>query len=124
MNVNYISFFLMLVCSLLAFKIYLIRKENADVAELLLKTEGDAVVLNEKKIVCENDVKSQEGALKELSEALEMRKKENEEVQKNLNICTQDLAAKKAEKEAEAKSEVNNTETESDPQVRAAVKYL
>ena len=114
----------MLVCSLLALKIYLIRKENADVAELLVKTEGDAVVLKEKKIVYENDVKSQEGALKELSEALEMRKKENEEVQKNLNICTQDLAAKKAEKEAEAKSEVNNTETESDPQVRAAVKYL
>ena len=124
MNVNYISFFLMLVCSLLALKIYLIRKENADVAELLVKTEGDAVVLKEKKIVYENDVKSQEGALKELSEALEMRKKENEEVQKNLNICTQDLAAKKAEKEAEAKSEVNNTETESDPKVRAAVKYL
>ena len=34
------------------------------------------------------------------------------------------ISTKKAEKEAEAKSEVNNTETESDPQVRAAVKYL
>ena len=101
MNVNYISYFLLLVCSILAVNIYVIRNNNTDVAELIKKTDEESVILNEKKVVCENDMKSQEDALKELTEALDMRKKENEEVQKSLDVCNKNLTEKKAEKERE-----------------------
>ena len=112
----------MVVCSLLAVNIYITRKKNTDVAKQLVETDEEAIALNEKKIVCENDLKSQEGTLKELSEALEMRKKENEEAQKRLDVCTEDLKAKKAEKEAQAQTQLNDTKSEQE--IGVAVKYL
>ena len=94
---NYLSYLLMLVCSILAVNIYRLRKNNTDVADQLAKADVESVELTEKKIRCENDLKSKESAFKELTEALNLRQKENEEVQKNLDACNKDLSDKKAE---------------------------
>ena len=121
MNVNYLSYFLMLVCSILAVNIYRLRKNNTDVADQLVKADEESVELTEKKIRCENDLKSKESAFKELTETLNQRQKENEEVQKNLDACNKDLSEKKAEKEnLEKKTE--ETEAPKEPEEREAFK--
>ena len=99
MGVNYLSYFLMAVCTILAVNIYLLRKNNSEVTNQLVRADEESVELNEKKVRCDNDLKSRESAFKELSEALTQRQKENEEVQKSLDACNKQLAEKKAEKE-------------------------
>ena len=99
MNVNYLSYFLMVVCTILGVNIYILRKNNTDVANQLVKADEESVELNEKKVRCDNDLKSRESALNELTETLNLRQKENEEVQKSLDACNKDLTEKKAEME-------------------------
>ena len=112
MNVNYISLTLMLVCSILAVNIYITRKNNTDTADRLAQADAESVELNEKRVRCENDLKSREEALSELRQALELRKKENEEVQKNLDDCNKELELKKAEKEKQESEAAKAAETE------------
>ena len=99
MGVNYLSYFLMAVCTILAVNIYLLRKNNSEVTNQLVRADEESVELNEKKVRCDNDLKSRESAFNELSETLNIRQKENEEVQKSLDACNKDLTAKKAELE-------------------------
>ena len=103
MNVNYLSYFLMVVCTILAVNIYILRKSNSEVANQLVKADEESVELNEKKVRCDNDLKSRESALNELTETLNLRQKENEEVQKSLDACNKDLTEKKAELEKNEK---------------------
>ena len=102
-----------MVCSLLAVNIYMLRKNNANVADQLAKAGEESVELTEKKVRCENDLKSRESAFKELTEALNQRQKENEEVQKNLDACNKNLSERKAERE---KLEEKKKETEAPPE--------
>merc|ERR1712018_585697 len=102
----------MLLCSILAVIIYITRKNNTDTADRLTQADAESVELNEKRVRCENDLKSREEALSELREALEMRKKENEEVQKNLDDCNKELGLKKAEKEKQESEAAKAAETQ------------
>ena len=118
MGVNYLSYFLMAVCTILAVNIYLLRKNNSEVTDQLVRADEESVELNEKKVRCDNDLKSRESAFNELSETLNIRQKENEEVQKSLDACNKDLTEKKAEleklekqkEEAEAPKEAEEAE--------------
>ena len=109
---NYLSYFLMLVCTLLAVNIYRLRKNNSNVADQLAKAVEESIELNEKNVRCDNDLISRESALKELTEALIQRQKENKEVKKTLDACNIELEEKKAEqknlqeKKEEAEAEV------------------
>ena len=79
MNVNYLSYFLMLVCTLLAVNIYILRKTNSDVADQLAVEVEVSIELNKKKVQCNNDLISQVSAFKDLMEELKQRQKEYEE---------------------------------------------
>ena len=113
MKVNFLSYFLILVCTLLSVNIYRLRKSNSDVAVQFAKAEEVLVVLNEKKDRCKNDLISRESAFKELTEALNQRQKENEEVKKSLDACNKEMTEKKAElKILEEKKERAEAEVE------------
>ena len=117
MGVNYLSYFLMAVCTILAVNIYLLRKNNSEVTNQLVRADEESVELNEKKVRCDNDLKSRESAFNELSETLNIRQKENEEVQKSLDACNKDLTEKKAELE---KLEKQKEEAEAPKQAEEA----
>ena len=117
MGVNYLSYFLMAVCTILAVNIYLLRKNNSEVTNQLVRADEESVELNEKKVRCDNDLKSRESAFNELSETLNIRQKENEEVQKSLDACNKDLTEKKAQLE---KLEKQKEEAEAPKQAEEA----
>ena len=119
MNVNYLSYFLMLVCTLLAVNIYRLRKNNSKVADQLAAEVKVSIELNENKVRCDNDLISRESAFKDLTEELNQRQKEyeevlnqrqkeyeevrnqrqkeNEEAKKTLDACKKELTENKAE---------------------------
>ena len=102
MNVNYLSYFLMLVCTLLAVNIYRLRKNNSNVADQLAAEVKVSIELNENKVRCDNDLISRESAFKDLTEELNQRQKEYEEAlnqrQKGNedDACNKELTEKKA----------------------------
>merc|ERR1719322_48212 len=97
MNSNYISYSLMIICGLLAVNIYRLRISNLEKSNSLTEANEQVTRSQEKKVECETSLKSQQEALKEVQDALNAKIAENDQVQKNLDSCLQDLEKKKQE---------------------------
>ena len=101
MNVNYISYSMLMICVLLAINIYRLRVNNTQVSESLTSAREELMVHEQNKAECETALNAQRSAIKEVKEALAAKIEENSSVQKNLEVCQNDLEKKKEELQRE-----------------------
>ena len=92
-----------MVCALLAINIYRLRVNNTQVSESLTSAREELMVHEQNKAECETALNAQRSALKEVKEALAAKIEENSSVQKNLEVCQNDLEKKKEELQKEEK---------------------
>eukprot|EP00091_Calanus_sinicus_P010852 TRINITY_DN24900_c0_g1_i1.p1 TRINITY_DN24900_c0_g1~~TRINITY_DN24900_c0_g1_i1.p1 ORF type:complete len:113 (+),score=38.02 TRINITY_DN24900_c0_g1_i1:199-537(+) len=98
---------LLVICVTLALNVYNMRHANKSMSEQYTASNNEYAEAKTTLTKCEHDLKSQETVLGEIKAAVEAAKKENSEVQTNLDTCKADLEKAKLEK---AKADMEKSE--------------
>merc|ERR1711915_775604 len=100
---NCVSMVLLVICITLALNVYNMRKANATMSEEFTASNKNYTDAKHALTKCEHDLKSQETVLVEIKAAVEDAKKQNTEVQGNLDRCKSELDKKKNDQVKAAK---------------------
>eukprot|EP00090_Calanus_glacialis_P021403 TRINITY_DN3302_c0_g1_i1.p1 TRINITY_DN3302_c0_g1~~TRINITY_DN3302_c0_g1_i1.p1 ORF type:complete len:190 (-),score=100.39 TRINITY_DN3302_c0_g1_i1:119-688(-) len=109
---NCLSMVLLIVCVTLALNVYNMRHANKSMSEQYTASNNEYAEAKTTVTKCEHDLKSQETVLGEVKAAVEAAKKQNSEVQTNLDTCKADLEKTKADKEKADKEKAEQDKAE------------
>merc|ERR1712179_653441 len=109
---NCLSMVLLIICVTLALNVYNMRHANKTMSEQYTAANSEYAEAKTTLTKCEHDLKSQETVLGEVKAAVEAAKKQNSDVQANLDTCKAELERTKAEKAEKEKAEKEDAEKE------------
>merc|ERR1712179_325033 len=109
---NCLSMVLLIICVTLALNVYNMRHANKTMSEQYTAANSEYAEAKTTLTKCEHDLKSQETVLGEVKAAVEAAKKQNSDVQANLDTCKAELERTKAEKAEKEKAEKEKAEKE------------
>merc|ERR1712179_804869 len=109
---NCLSMVLLIICFTLALNVYNMRHANKTMSEQYTAANSEYAEAKTTLTKCEHDLKSQETVLGEVKAAVEAAKKQNSDVQANLDTCKAELDRTKAEKAEKEKAEKEKEEKE------------
>merc|ERR1712179_703016 len=109
---NCLSMVLLIICVTLALNVYNMRHANKTMSEQYTAANSEYAEAKTTLTKCEHDLKSQETVLGEVKAAVEAAKKQNSDVQANLDTCKAELERTKAEKAEKEKAEKEKEEKE------------
>merc|ERR1712179_355163 len=109
---NCLSMVLLIICFTLALNVYNMRHANKTMSEQYTAANSEYAEAKTTLTKCEHDLKSQETVLGEVKAAVEAAKKQNSDVQANLDTCKAELERTKAEKAEKEEAEKEKEEKE------------
>ena len=94
MERSYITYSLIIICGLLAFNLYRIRKDSAVLSDTLTRANEEFNAKKEQKAECESQLSAQKDATKETKEILTKTLADIETVKTELDACEVNLKKK------------------------------